>query len=99
MEKERRNGCFSEEEVDLLKLQFTDLFGQLKMVEMTGGQAEKAIKEGYAINRYALGGLRCEGAAPDSETLKDRAGKTWPESSAMSWILTETRRGRIPGDF
>lgn len=53
MEKERRNGCFSEEEVDLLKLQFTDLFGQLKMVEMTGGQAEKAIKEGYAINRYA----------------------------------------------
>ena len=74
MEKERRNGCFSEEEVDLLKLQFTDLFGQLKMVEMTGGQAEKAIKEGYAINRYALGGLRCEGAAPDSETLKDRAG-------------------------
>lgn len=30
--------------MDLLKLQFTDLFGQLKMVEMTGGQAEKAIK-------------------------------------------------------
>ena len=46
---------------DLVKLQFTDIFGQCKMVQMTRMQAEKAMKEGYAINRFALGGLQKPG--------------------------------------
>lgn len=62
MDKERVDGCFLDEEADLLKLQFTDLFGRLKMVEMTRGQSQKVTADGYPINRFALGGLRKEGA-------------------------------------
>ena len=35
-----------DEDVDLVKLQFTDIFGQCKMVQMTRMQAEKAMKGG-----------------------------------------------------
>ena len=34
MEKERNDEMFFDEAVDLIELQFTDLFGQCKMVEM-----------------------------------------------------------------
>lgn len=60
MEKERRDGSFLDENIDLVKLQFTDLFGQFKMVEMTKGEAERAIEEGCAVNRFALCGLKKE---------------------------------------
>lgn len=77
MEKERRRKrMFSEEEVDLLKrkLQFTDLFGQLRMVEgECRRQAEKAIKRAMQSTVMLWGGLRC-GAAPDSETLRTGPG-------------------------
>ena len=63
MERKRRDGMFFDEGIGLVKMQFTDLFGQSKMVEMTRGQAEKALEEGYKINRYALGGLKQDGAA------------------------------------
>ena len=65
-ENTNRSESFFDEDVDLVKLQFTDIFGQCKMVQMTRRQAEKAMKEGYAINRFALGGLQkagIEGAA------------------------------------
>ena len=65
-ENTNRSEPFFDEDVDLVKLQFTDIFGQCKMVQMTRRQAEKAMKEGYAINRFALGGLQkagIEGAA------------------------------------
>ena len=58
-ENTNRSEPFFDEDVDLVKLQFTDIFGQCKMVQMTRRQAEKAMKEGYAINRFALGGDRC----------------------------------------
>lgn len=54
-ENTNRSEPFFDEDVDLVKLQFTDIFGQCKMVQMTRRQAEKAMKiEGYAINRFAL---------------------------------------------
>lgn len=43
--------------IDLLKLQFTDLFGQTKMVEVTGRYMEQAMEEGIPINRFSLEGL------------------------------------------
>lgn len=46
------------EEMDLVRLQFTDVFGQMKMVEMGPAQAEKAMREGYPIQRLALGEAR-----------------------------------------
>jgi len=69
MEKERRDGSFFEDEVDLVKFQFTDLFGQNKMVEMTRGRAERAVQEGYPINRFALGGLKK--GETDSESVPE----------------------------
>ena len=77
-ENTNRSEPFFDEDVDLVKLQFTDIFGQCKMVQMTRRQAEKAMKEGYAINRFALGGLQkagIEGAAAP-EYLTDRA-RVW----------------------
>lgn len=63
------------EAYDLIKMQFTDLFGQSKMVEMTKSQAERTLKEGYAVNRFALGGLKREGSGgspyPALERLKE----------------------------
>lgn len=77
MDEEKRDGCFLDEEADLIKLQFTDLFGRLKMVEMTRGQAGKAAADGYPINRFALGGLREEGAVlPFPSGQQDRAENT-----------------------
>lgn len=46
-ENTNRSEPFFDEDVDLVKLQFTDIFGQCKMVQMTRRQAEKAMKEGY----------------------------------------------------
>ena len=74
-ENTNRSEPFFDEDVDLVKLQFTDIFGQCKMVQMTRRQAEKAMKEGYAINRFALGGLQKAGieGAPAPEYLTDQS--------------------------
>lgn len=73
MEKERKEELFFDGTADLVRLEFTDLFGQCKMVEMTAAQAAKALKDGYAINHFALGGLIKEGdlSLPIPEFLKD----------------------------
>ena len=73
MDSEKKKEIFFDETVDLVKLQFTDLFGQCKMVEMTRNQAKKVLKDGYAVNRFALGGLKKEGGStfPIPEFLKD----------------------------
>ena len=57
-ENTNRSEPFFDEDVDLVKLQFTDIFGQCKMVQMTRRQAEKAMKEGYAINRLRSAAYR-----------------------------------------
>lgn len=83
MERENRNRedksrVFFDETVDLVKLQFTDVFGREKMVEMTRNQAERAMRDGYVINRFSLGGLKKDIAdgIPDTELLKDREDST-----------------------
>lgn len=43
--------------IDLLKLQFTDLSGQSKMIEVTGGHIDRVLREGAVINRFSLEGL------------------------------------------
>lgn len=65
------------EEMDLVRLQFTDVFGQMKMVEMTPAQAEKAMREGYPIRRLALG-----------EEQKGREGEEEKNSGAeeADWV-------------
>lgn len=73
-ENTNRSEPFFDEDVDLVKLQFTDIFGQCKGPDdaEAGG---KAMKEGYAINRFALGGLQkagIEGAAAP-EYLTDQS--------------------------
>lgn len=58
MEDDRRNDFKWDEDVELIKLQFTDLFGQLKTVEITADMVHKVLKEGYAVDRFALEGLK-----------------------------------------
>ncbi len=57
MDKERSQELCFDEGVELIRAQFTDLFGQSKAVEMAPGQAAKLLRDGYAVNRFALGGL------------------------------------------
>lgn len=52
MEKDRK--------IDLLKLQFTDLSGQTKMVEVTGGHVDRVLLEGMGVNRFSLAGSERE---------------------------------------
>ncbi len=66
---EKNNAPLFDEAVDLVKFQFTDVFGQNKVVEMTKNQAERAVREGYPINRFALGGLKK--GETDSESAPD----------------------------
>lgn len=64
VERVRIDGRLAGDETALIKLQFTDLFGRQKTVEMTKGQGEKAIREGYAVNPCAVDGKtggNCEG--------------------------------------
>lgn len=66
---EKRGDALFDEGVELVKFQFTDVFGQNKVVEMTGNRAQQAVKEGYPINRFALGGLKK--GETDSESAPD----------------------------
>ena len=88
-ENTNRSEPFFDEDVDLVKLQFTDIFGQCKMVQMTRGQAEKAMKEGYAINRFALGGLQKAGiegaAAPEYLTDQSESVELYLKPDASTY--------------
>lgn len=88
-ENTNRSEPFFDEEVDLVKLQFTDIFGQCKMVQMTRRQAEKAMKEGYAINRFALGGLQKAGiegaAAPEYLTDQSESVELYLKPDASTY--------------
>lgn len=78
MGKEKTGGMCFDEEISLVKLQFTDLFGQSKMVEMTRNQAEKTLRVHYGVNRFALGRLKREGApgSPIPDFLQDKSEGT-----------------------
>ena len=88
-ENTNRSEPFFDEDVDLVKLQFTDIFGQCKMVQMTRRQAEKAMKEGYAINRFALGGLQKAGiegaAAPEYLTDQSESVELYLKPDASTY--------------
>ena len=88
-ENTNRSESFFDEDVDLVKLQFTDIFGQCKMVQMTRRQAEKAMKEGYAINRFALGGLQKAGiegaAAPEYLTDQSESVELYLKPDASTY--------------
>ena len=71
MEKDRRDDSTWAEDVDLVKLQFTDLFGQLKSVEIMADKVHTVLKEGYAINRFALEGLKNWEGWPALEELEN----------------------------
>lgn len=58
MENIKSDGTFAGDEIDLIKLQFTDLFGRLKMVEMTKAQGQRAMREGCGVDRFAPCGLK-----------------------------------------
>jgi glutamine synthetase len=45
-----------EEDVEFIRLQFTDMFGNLKNVAVTAGQLEKVLDHRYAFDRCALFG-------------------------------------------
>ena len=99
-ENTNRSEPFFDEDVDLVKLQFTDIFGQCKMVQMTRRQAEKAMKEGYAINRFALGGLQKAGiegaAAPEYLTDQSESVELYlkPDASTYQILPWEFRAGK-----
>ena len=52
-----------EEDVEFIRLQFTDMFGMLKNVEITAGQLEKALN-----NRCVFDGSAIEGFVREEET-------------------------------
>ena len=77
MEHGMSDTSFIKDEIDLIKLQFIDLFGHGKTVEVTRKQAEKVLTNGYAINRFALGGLTGagrEGASAPEYLQEHREG-------------------------
>ena len=97
-ENTNRSEPFFDEDVDLVKLQFTDIFGQCKMVQMTRRQAEKARKEGYAINRFALGGLQKAGiegaAAPEYLTDQSESVELYLKPDASTYQVLPWDSGR-----
>ena len=99
-ENTNRSEPFFDEDVDLVKLQFTDIFGQCKMVQMTRRQAEKAMKEGYAINRFALGGLQKAGiegaAAPEYLTDQSESVELYlkPDASTYQVLPWDSGQGK-----
>ena len=52
-----------EEDVEFIRLQFTDMFGMLKNVAITAGQLEKALN-----NRCVFDGSAIEGFVREEET-------------------------------
>lgn len=79
MEDDRRNDFKWDEDVELIKLQFTDLFGQLKTVEITADMVHKVLKEGYAVDRFALEGLKQWKGGAIPERLDGKRG-SWEQN-------------------
>ncbi len=90
MDMEKRGDVLFDEGVDLVKFQFTDVFGQNKMVEMTRNRAERAVREGYPINRFALGGLKkgeTDSAAPEHMTGRGERTQLYLKPDLCTYAL------------
>ena len=46
-----------EEDVEVIRLQFTDIFGQLKNVAITASQIEKAVNNQIMLDGYSIEGF------------------------------------------
>lgn len=97
MEKYRENEFDWAEKVDLVKLQFTDLFGQLKMVDMVSGELQKVFKDGYGINRFALEGLNRQVGSRESGQEGERSRIVYlkPESGAYLFLPWESGQEEV----
>lgn len=104
MEKEQREQLALAETADIVELQFTDLFGQCKMVEMTGRQAAELSEKGYAMNRFALGGLKKEESfgSPIPKFLEDCKKERvvylkpdWSTWRMLPWESAQETVGRV----
>ena len=82
-----------EEDIEFIRMQFTDIFGQLKNVAITASQIEKAVN-----NQIMLDGSSIEGFVRISTSIPTwtpllcspggRSTVRWPDSSATSTIPT-----------
>lgn len=62
-----------QEDIEFVRLQFTDMFGNLKNVAVTAGQLERVLDKKYAFDASSLFGLNRDGEdfylSPDLETF------------------------------
>ncbi len=94
-----------EEDVEFIRLQFTDIFGMLKNVAMTAGQLPKALENRCMFDGSAIEGfVRIEESDmylyPDWTPLRffpgDPSRGRWPVLSATSITRTEDPLRGIP---
>lgn len=95
-----------EEDVEFIRLQFTDICGMLKNIAITASQLEKALD-----NRCMFDGSSIDGFArieesdmylyPDLDTVAifpgDPSRARWPDSCAISICLMENLTREIRG--
>ena len=83
-----------EEDVKFIRMQFVDIFGQLKNVAITAGQLEKALD-----NRIMIDGSSIEGfvRVNVSDQYLRPATAGWPGCSAMCTIRTAHLLSATPG--
>lgn len=67
-----------EEDINFIRMQFTDIFGQLKNVAITASQIEKALN-----NQITLDGSSIEGFVRINESDQ----YLYPDLVSMSWLL------------
>ena len=84
-----------EEDVEFIRLQFTDMFGVLKNVAITASQLEKALNNKCMFDGSAIDGfVRIEECSPG-----DPSRERWPECFAMCIVPTEHPLKEIPGTY
>lgn len=85
-----------EEDVEFIRLQFTDMFGTLKNVAVTAGQLERAMNNQYKIDGSSLYGNQCRGEEdmylhPDLDTF---AILPWrPQQGKVARLLCDVCKG------
>lgn len=85
-----------EEDVEFIRLQFTDMFGTLKNVAVTAGQLERAMDNQYKFDGSSLYGNQCRGEEdmylhPDLDTFVILPWR--PQQGKVARLLCDVCKG------
>jgi len=93
-EEQRVLNEIEEENVDFLRLQFTDILGTVKNVSIPASQAEKAFDEGIYFDGSSIEGfVRIQESdmrlVPDPETFAVLPWRTWEDGSSTARMIAD----------